>query len=627
MLNKNLGGEHPVGSLTLGGADISEFAIVYGDTHNYRADASEIAEYVRGRIAEATGVELEIYSHTDREAVEGAKEILIGKTNREDAGLVTVDRSGLERDALLYEMKGNYLILASNEEYDGTALAANRFLEDVLGFTDYSNGIYGYVSVKEAALEDGTRVVDAPFMKLNVNYQEGGWDAFTSPSESSYTIANPVHQIPMLACDGIDDKTGEPDDCKYSTNRFSYSHHTDHYLDADPCLSDSHVIDTMLETTGVLLEQEAAKRGDDEFVFWVTQSDGSSYCRCEDCSAIYRVWGRCSTYVMVLNYMAEAYGEQYPNVHFVGLAYKYTIIPPKTADEITDEKYEQFVASYTNERYVPKKDISSPGNTVMMVCTDNSCFSHAIDDPNCKNKSNTNVRFDERFQGWEKVFPTLYVWDYINGDVYAHNPFPNIYEIWQNYNYYSRHNVTGMYMLGVTDDYADFGKLRTHVVAELNWDPTLTEAEYFAEVDSFLKTFYGSGWTYVRAYIDELEKLSSENEWHIWTMNAWTDIMTVEQWSDNFDYLTELLDKAYTYADTDAQKNEVKKIQLQMRYIECQLAYEKYRVSKDKADLDAFGVINVAYKDFINSIEESKENYHEPDNWTEFSDPDNWGWN
>jgi len=630
MLNKNLGGDHPVGSLTLGEYDISEFAIVYGETHTYRENSSieNIAAYVRGRIAEATGVELSVYADTELPAVEGAKEILIGKTNREDAGLVTIDRSELKGDTLLYEMKDNYLILASNERYAGTALAANRFLEDVLGFTDYSNGIYGYISVKETSLENGTRVVDAPFMKMCVNYQEGGWDGFTSPSESSYTTCNPVHQIPMLACDGIDDKTGEPDDCKYSTNRFSYSHHTDHYMDPDPCLSDSHVIDTMIETTGELLKQASASRpADEEYVFWVTQSDGVYYCKCTDCANIYRIWGRCATYVMVLNYIAEAYAEEYPNVHFVGLAYKYTIIPPNPADEITDEKYDAFLEKF-EERYVPEKDISSPGNTIMMVCTDNSCFSHAIDDPTCQNKSNTNVRFDERFQTWEKLFPTLYVWDYVNGDVYAHNPFPNIYEIWENYNYYAEHNVTGMYVLGVTDDYADFSKLRTHVVAELNWDPTLTEAEYFAEVDGFLKTFYGSGWTYVRAYIDELEKLSSENEWHIWTMNKWKNIMTVEQWSDNFDYLTELLDKAYTYADTDFQRNEVKKIQVQMGYIGCQLAYEKYRVSKDQADLDAFREVNLAYVEHINSIVETGKDYYKtPDNWAENSDPDNWGWN
>ena len=111
-------------------------------------------------------------------------------------------------------------------------------------------------------------------------------------------------------------------------------------------------------------------------------------------------------------------------------------------------------------------------------------------------------------------------------------------------------------------------------------------------------------------------------------MNEWDKTLTKEQWADNHEHLCELLDKAYMYADTDFQKNEVKKIQVQMGYIGCQLAFEKYRVSGDQADLDAFREVNLAYVEHINSIEESGQDYYKtPDNWAEYRDPDNWGWN
>ncbi len=615
MLGKNLGGEHPVGSLTLGGADISEFAIVYGETHDYKksATALTIAEYLRDHIAEATGVTLEIYSHTDREAVEGAKEILIGRTNREDAGFVTVDREGFELEDLVYEMQGNYLILASNEKYSGTYLAANRFLEDVLGFTNFTNDIYGYTSLASASIEDGTRVVASQHMEHFRSLQIGADNPFISPSEGSLTFCNPVHHIPMLACDG----------CDVSDDPLSYSHHVSHHMESDPCLSDSDTLDIIVKNVGIYLEKKNEEYKGAPFLFWFSQGDGEDYCKCENCAAIYRVWGRCATYVIALNHIADIYGEKYPNVQFVGVAYKYTIIPPKSVDEIDDKKYNEFIESYT-ERYVPMKDLSSNGRTIIMACTDTSCFSHAFNDPNCKNKSNSNVRFNERLLGWEKLFPKLYTWDYVYCDTFRHNPLPNIYEMWQNYSYYSEHGLKGICVQGADIDYADFAVLHTYLAAMLAREGTMTEAEFNDVVNGCLKAQYGSGWTYLREYIDQLEKLSSENEWHVWWKNSWNDILTEQQWADNIEYFNTLLDKALAYADTDAQKTEVLKVMTQLRFIEACLAYSKYASSELPADLEAYQVVNQAYADHIASIGDSS--YQLPDNWSISKDPGEWEW-
>lgn len=134
--------------------DVSEFVIVYGETAYEYKDrgkseekkkertvkaAKSIADELASYIEKATGVALTVYADTEHPAVEGAHEILVGNTNREEAGLVTIDREGLEGDALLYEMKGNYLIIASNELYGGTYMARNRFLEEVVGLHYYDD--------------------------------------------------------------------------------------------------------------------------------------------------------------------------------------------------------------------------------------------------------------------------------------------------------------------------------------------------------------------------------------------------------------------------------------------------------------------------------------------------------
>ena len=604
MMNKNLGGDHPVGSLTLGGADISEFAIVYGQTHKGYDSAKTIADKVQHIVSAGVGVELPVYADTELPAVEGAKEILIGKTNREDAGLVTVDREGLTGDALLYEMKGNYLVLASNEECAGTYLACTRFFEDNIGYTYYgvNIGFESFGSVKAADIADGTRVTDKPHMDFITNYQYGGWDNFISPSEVYLNFGNLVHSIPLLACPG----------CKgYSA--LEYAHHMEHYMDTDPCLSNSDNIDRIINNVKTLVKEHP----NDE-LFWVSQSDGSDYCKCADCLNIYRVWGRCATYIQLLNFVGEAIKDEAPGVKVVGLAYKYTMIAPKTADEVDKEKYDAFAASYEG-RYLPPLDITSPDNVALCIATDNSCYSHAFEDPDCQNKGYNNARYDSNFRQFTEIVSTVFIWDYLHADAYSHTPFPNIEKIWQNYNYFYRNGVTGTFTQGGTSLHGDFSELRSYLVARLNFDPGMTYEEYSEYINGFLCDYYGDGWTYIREYIDTLEELSDENEFHNWLTSWWHNILREEQWDENYAYLRNLWETALELADTDEQKFRVKRTMTQILYVELQMAYHKYEASGNEADLEHFRQLNNEYAAHMREV-----GFRLPYNWSEGSDPDTW---
>ena len=604
MLEKNLGGEYPVGSLTLGGSDISEFAIVYGTTYRGYDSGKEVAEQFKHIISAGVGVELPVYADTQLPAVEGAKEILIGKTNREEAGLVTVDRKDLVGDALLYEMKGNYLVIASNEECAGTYLACTRFCEDNLGYTYYGSdiGFEGFTSVKSAEIADGCRVTDKPYMDFITNYQYGGWDKFVSPSETYLNFGNMVHSIPLLACPGCKDYNG-----------LEHAHHLEHYMNTDPCLSDSDNIERIINNVKTLLKEHP----NDE-LFWVSQSDGSDYCKCNNCLDIYRVWGRCATYIQLLNFVGEAIKEEAPGVKVVGLAYKYTMIAPKTADEVDQKKYDDFAASYEG-RYLPPLDITSPENVALCIATDNSCYSHAIEDPECKNAGYLNSRYDKNFKQYTRIVSTVFIWDYLHADAYSHTPFPNIHKIWQNYNYFYRNGVTGTFTQGGTSLHADFSELRSYLVARLNYAPDMTFEEYSEYANEFLADYYGDGWTYIREYIDTLEELSNENEFHNWLTSWWNNILREEQWDENYDYLRNLWETALELADSDEQKFRVKRTMTQILYVELQMAYHDYQESGDPADLDYFRELNNAYAAHMREV-----GFRLPNNWAESMDPDNW---
>lgn len=69
-------GTYDIDTMTLQGSDISEYAIVY---KNRNENAKALANAVRDRISQTSGITLNVYS--DKEEV-GEKEILIGTTNR-----------------------------------------------------------------------------------------------------------------------------------------------------------------------------------------------------------------------------------------------------------------------------------------------------------------------------------------------------------------------------------------------------------------------------------------------------------------------------------------------------------------------------------------------------------------
>lgn len=608
MLEKNLGGSTPVGSLTLGGTDISEFVIVYGQTKPYHDEyyAETAAEYIRQHIAAATGVELEVYADTMRAANEGAHEILIGRTNREDAGLVTVDREGLEGNSFFYEMKENYLIIASNEKCAGTYLAANQFLEDIVGLSDFANGIVSYVSIKAASLENGVRVENNPYMDMFVNFQRGGTNAFVSPDESYLTFANAMHSIPVLACSG----------CDAGTLPTSWSHHAVHHAEPDPCLSDSETIKTIIENVEYVIQNNTDENSK---LVWVSQADNEGYCRCDDCATVYRTFGRCATYLQLLNYVSDALSEKYPEYTFVGFASSFTTAPPKLPEEVTDENYAEFLSKYTDKEFVPPQDITAHDNVAICITTGWACFSHAYNDPNCQNKAYSNVKFEKQFSQWCELVPTVYVLDYLNGQTYAHVPIANIHTMYENVKYFYEKGVTGYYPFGDLGNVGEFQELRVYLCSEFFMDPSLSDAVFSEKLNAFLKAYYGDGWSYIREYIDLTTKLTRENEYHFVYSSAWEDMITEAQWNENYDYLRSLWNKALEYAGSDELRMHVKKSMTQILYVEVQMAYHKYDASGSDADRERFVELNIAYRDHLTEF-----GLGVSEQWTETRDPDDW---
>ena len=59
-----------------------------------------------------------------------------------------------------------------------------------------------------------------------------------------------------------------------------------------------------------------------------------------------------------------------------------------------------------------------------------------------------------------------------------------------------------------------------------------------------------------------------------------------------------------------------------MRYIEVCLAYRKYEASGLESDLEAFKALNLAYAEYMSTLEHHQ--FALPENWTVDGNPDLW---
>jgi hypothetical protein len=105
--------------------------------------------------------------------------------------------------------------------------------------------------------------------------------------------------------------------------------------------------------------------------------------------------------------------------------------------------------------------------------------------------------------GWSEICDKIYIWDYTTNFRYCIPTYANFHVLRENMQFYADHNVKGIFPQGnCRTPSGEFGELRAYLLAKLLMDPYMTEREYYAHMDEFLKAYYGDGWEFIRAYID-----------------------------------------------------------------------------------------------------------------------------
>ena len=434
----------------------------------------DAAEVLRDTLTRATGVTLEIATDATPAA---DYEIIIGQTNR-DTDKVIAARAEIQNDGYAMVMDGTRLYVTGNLPRGGV-YGVYTFMEDYLGARFLSDT---YMTVHEGEVKD----IPADLCRVDSPY-------FFSRDTYWYHILHPRRPTKMNIRNAVKSNHWDMPDLGGGVTyagRFVHSiwdlAEIPHEIGVQPCLTDEKTYENVRKNVRRVLEENPTAT-----IVSVSQVD--SYpdqlgCQCEKCKAIDDREGTpMGSLLTFVNRIADDIKDDYPNVYVDTLAYRYTRKAPKT--------------------------IKPRDNVIIRLCSIECCFCHPLDDPDCPH----NVEFKKDIEEWSAICNNLYIWDYTTDFLCYLSPFPNLAVLQRNVKFFKDHHVIGMFEQGNYQSLSgEFGELRGYLLAKLLWNPDMTEAEYYAHMDEFLRDYYGAGWKYIREYINVTSKKATERHLFIY---------------------------------------------------------------------------------------------------------------
>ncbi len=538
MMNfSKLGEPEPTYTLTVSGNDISDYTIVHAE--DAVEPVREAATLLAGWIEDAFGVAVPVTTDAGEPT---DCEIIVGRTNREDMGLITVDRSNEYDLSYVIDVQGDRLVIAGQTDKDnrrGTLYGAYAFAEDALGFSFLMDNRIPIEKADREIADDYT-LSGAPGFESRTVYWDTGWSKVYLNHDDYYKGTNWVHELGEWVGEEL------------------------------PCPTRADNVEKVIKKVKQRLGSVEKNNSGELTTVWVSQVDSPSWCRCEECNAVIREEGsRSGPLIRLCNKVCEALdAEGYNNYKILTLAYQYSVAPPEVCG-------------------VHK-------NVMIYYCTIENCFSCPFYNTECK----LNKNIANNIKTWGELCEKFYIWDYSTSFWYSATAFPNFDVMHANTQWFYKNGARGIFSNAITSTSGEFGELRAYLLSRLYRDPMMTEDEYYAYMDEFMQMYYGSGWTYVREYLDLMEENSSTQHWSCNTPPP--SIFDFTKIAEKADYINSLWDKAEAAADSAAILSDIQRSRLAATYIIQSAIYDDVMANGSDAEKEAYYTANEAfYHEFI----------------------------
>jgi len=427
------------------------------------------AEELRGFLKEMTGADLPIL--TDEVGMNG-KEIILGRNRHLDGLNLQIDWGKLGDEGFRICTVHPHLVIAGGR-LRGTMYGVYTFLES-LGCRWFAPGVSRIPKLERLSVSpmDEEQI---PVLEYREPYYteafDGDWAARNKANGSAQRLdearggkikySHFVHTFYSII---------PPD--KYFKEHPEYFSEIDGKRTADRaqlCLTNPDVLRITIETVKRWIEESP-----DAMIFSVSQNDWGGWCQCPECRKVDEEEGSHSgTVIRFVNKVAEAIEKEYPDKFIDTLAYQYTRKPPKHVK--------------------PRK------NVIVRLCSIECCFSHPLDE--CPEDRS----FVDDIRGWSKITDRLYVWDYVTNFAHYIMPFPNLFSLKPNVEFFVEHSVKGIFEEGnySRGGNGEFAALRAYMLAKILWNPDCDDRGVMQE---FLEGYYGKAAPFIRDYIELIHR-------------------------------------------------------------------------------------------------------------------------
>ncbi len=191
----------------------------------------------------------------------------------------------------------------------------------------------------------------------------------------------------------------------------------------------------------------------------ISQNDCIGNCQCDQCKAIDDEQGSpTGSLIAGVNAVAAEIHKQYPNFLVETLAYEYTRHPPKT--------------------------LHPADNVIIRLCSIEADGSHPLD-------GDANRDFANDMEGWSKIAPNLFAWNYVTNFNFPTIPHPNIQPLGPDLRFFVDHHVVGVFEQGDSSNIlaGDMLPLRVWLLSKLMWDPSQNQDKL---IDEFCNGYFGA---------------------------------------------------------------------------------------------------------------------------------------
>lgn len=513
--------------ITLAEDSVSGYVIVTGQDACFaeRTAAEEMAKYLK----KISGADIMV---TTDETTPAAREIVIGKTNREGGGVYTVDRGSLGDDGFVIRVAGEKLVIAGGEKR-GTLYGVYTFLEEFLGCRWYSKGFEIVPAVNRVTVKRATDITQKPVFTLRDCYWDCAQDSVYRAKVKLNSIQFDSPVKPMEPYIDVIEGVGYSFEGIINGNEYFEEHPEYFYLDSTGSRNPGQLCLTNPDVQKILKEYICADipNHPGKELFTLYTNDSGDVCLCDVCSAVNSAEGTCvGTLMRVVGDIAAEIAVIRPDATFRTLIWGKALTPPALT--------------------------AIPANVSVQLCS--------IGCNMAKPYETHSPAFCEYVRNWSAAGCELNVWDYSTNFTNYSMPCPNIANIDDNIRLMAANNITGYFMQGnAYGNSGEFGELRSYLTAKLLWNPACDIEAIKAE---FLRAYYGAGYRNIQAYIDFIAQHAEESFDIICDPEAMLQLD--EQQAAQCDAWWDAAEAAANGADELAR---VQRSRIQMRYLKSEL--------------------------------------------------------